>query len=275
VIRFHGVPFVVEPAALLSPADRSFLAEFPQTRNLDRQVEPFVITLESCGENLSAGAPTDHRADISWSGETIFIRHETFAAQVNPFQRQAALVRSRELPGPFPLKLTMETAVRAILPLEGAVVLHASSIVVEGKACVFFGPSGAGKSTLLERAPFPGMAEEFVILEAGRELAALCGEHPPPVIGTRQFFERAPLSALFELGRSESVEIRRLEPAHAVQAVLGSILVYPLPALWTEALRVVSRIASEVPVYHFGWSLQDEAWDALRAVTIEGTPARR
>lgn len=65
---------------------------------------------------------------------------------------------------------TMGAAFGVLLHQRGLVVLHASSVCVNGKAALFLGPSGAGKSTLaaaLVRRGYPLVADDFCVLSIG------------------------------------------------------------------------------------------------------------
>lgn len=266
--RFHDVPFVVEPAEALNAAERELLDGMSPGPTTHRVREPFRLQIVPAGDEIARDAPADSRADIRWIGNMVTVRHETFAADLWPLENRGTLKRHSN--GPFPLQLTVETAACSILPASGAIVLHAACIVIDDRACVFFGPSGIGKSTLARLSPYPIMAEELVAISAQGEPVASSCECLPDSARDREYRNPAPIAAIFELSRSESVEIVRLGSQEAARSLLGSTLVYPIPALWRDALAIIESVVSSVPVYRFGWAMQENAWDEIRDVVREG-----
>jgi hypothetical protein len=69
----------------------------------------------------------------------------------------------------FIVERSLRRCVSVMLPLRGALLLHASAVSIDGQACVFTGVSGVGKSTIAKLlADVPGvrsMGDELVITE--------------------------------------------------------------------------------------------------------------
>lgn len=260
--RFHDVPFVIEPVDALCAAERGVLEGMSRPCGALPARDPFHLRVESGEAPLPQDVPPDSRADIRWNDERITVRHETFEAELWPLERRGTLRRRSS--SSFPLQLTVETAACSTLPYDGAIVLHAACVEVDGIACVFFGPSGIGKSTLASRSPFPVMSEELVAIRSRPEVMAHSGEGGADAQRGCRGARR--VAALFELGRADAIEITRLERNEAARSLLGSTLVYPIASSWSHALRIVNEIVTAIPVHRFAWSLQDTAWSAIERI---------
>ncbi|MBW7922859.1 MAG: hypothetical protein H3C51_12275 [Rubellimicrobium sp.] len=132
---------------------------------------------------------------------------------------------------------------------EGALVLHAGGVVVEGRAVAVTADTGGGKSTLTAslhatghpilgddalivedmpprvRAVYPSLrlnpdsAETFFPGVEGRPMADWSPKRHLPL---GPVADAAPLAALFVLGEAGAVTCRRLSPAEAVMAIIAN-----------------------------------------------------
>ncbi|MEA2472375.1 MAG: hypothetical protein QOE06_290 [Thermoleophilaceae bacterium] len=132
------------------------------------------------------------------------------------------------------------TAVPLLLAERGDLVLHASAVMIGGRAALFCGPSGRGKSTLALMASSAGIP---VVGEDGA-VVALEGERAtvwPGARGVRTDAGRgralrttsdalaasgpAPVGAVcFLAPRGDELELTALEPARAVSSLVPSLI---------------------------------------------------
>lgn len=168
------------------------------------------------------------------------------------------------------------------LHLQGAVLLHASSVVMRGKAIVFPGPSGGGKSTtaaILHRLGYPVLSDDVTELAGPSPYSALASLPTmrlwPDVVhalfgADAVFPDRAPswdkklvtvelpppaeiAAVLFLEGRSSPPRLERLAPRDAWQRLMANVYTAMLPgeAMAGRIFEMTSALADEVPMYAF------------------------
>ena len=206
------------------------------------------VVYERPNNALRDGEP----AQIDADGERITVSHARFEAVIDPFARNA-IIHCLESDRELATDLTRRTALSAILPLDGGLLLHSAGIVVDGRAIAFFGPSGAGKSTLSALVDAPILSDELIsIRKTGErfvvEATGVWGELDarPPVEGS------FPLAHLVALGRGEDVILDPLDPRAAARALVGATVVPPHPVLWRNAMAIVSELA-HLPTSRLRW----------------------
>ena len=192
-------------------------------------------------------------AQIDSDGERITVSHARFEAVIDPFAR-TAIIHCLESDREFATDLTTRTALSAILPLDGGLLLHSAGIVVDGRAIAFFGPSGAGKSTLSSLVDAPILSDELIaIRKSGEqfmvEATGVWGELEAraPVEGS------FPLAHLVALGRGDDVVLDPLDVRAAARALVGATVVPPHPVLWRNAIAILSELA-HLPASRLRWS---------------------
>jgi hypothetical protein len=168
------------------------------------------------------------------------------------------------------------------LHLQGAVLLHASAVVLCGKAIVFAGDAGSGKSTtaaILHRLGYAVLADDVTELAGPspyRALASLPAVRLWPdvihaLFGEAAVFpDRAPswdkklvvieqappaevAAVLFLDARDSSPRLERLAPRDAWRRLIGNIYTRMLPgdAMSKRIFEVTSVLADDVPMYSF------------------------
>jgi hypothetical protein len=262
-VRFGagGLRFAAEPDARLSPAEREALLRLDPDPG--GAAPPFEIELASAPPWTSDDAslfPRWQPAVQRWSGERLFVSHESFVAEIDAIGSRARLHRREERA--YPLETVIRTSLMARLPLEGGLPLHAAGVVLRGRGVAFFGASGAGKTTLAATASDPVLSDELVAIAPGRPFSLVrsgfWGEGRPSA-GTAP----APLSLLIDLDRGDELKLERLRPAVAAARILASVPVPHASALWRRALGVVAELVQATPVVRMAWSPQAPPWAEL------------
>jgi hypothetical protein len=166
------------------------------------------------------------------------------------------------------------------LHLRGAVLLHASAVVMKGKAVVFAGDSGSGKSTtaaMLHRHGYTILADDVTELANGHALPSIPAVRLWPDVldalygSAAAFPDRAPswdkkmirtldaagpreiAAVLFLEPRAEEVRLQRLEPRAGWLRLIGGAPAARLPGqeMGRKIFEATSALADRVPMYAF------------------------
>ena len=146
--------------------------------------------------------------------------------------------------------------------------LHASSVILNGRAYLFSAPSGTGKST---------HTEKWVRLFGARYLNddkpalrykdGIWMAYGTPWSGKHDLSspEQAPLGAVAFVRRGEENQIKRLEPQEAIPYYVSQ-LVRSLPAtMMDRQLSLLDRLLQDIPTYLLTCRNDDEAAYVSRA----------
>lgn len=173
----------------------------------------------------------------------------------------------------------LDHVVPRLLVATGSTVLHASGVVIDGRAVLFAGPSGAGKSTLAARCAALGclvLADDATVIERVGEqwnaqpsypglrlwrdsidLVGTAGEaiplatgSPKSRVGVANMADAAhELSSIVLIERRPGTATgRRLTGAEAFAALWATVFAWPTRLLDEELLDRVTALAGEVPV---------------------------
>lgn len=143
-----------------------------------------------------------------------------------------------------------------VLPQYNGLFLHASAVVLDGKAYLFSGHSGAGKSThtRLWQQIF-GSDAARVINDDKPVLRRIDGQwiaYGTPWCGKDgiNINEKAPLAGICYLKKAEKNAIRRLTKREAMERILGqTIRRFPDRERLDKMLLLLEQLISEIPVY--------------------------
>ena len=162
---------------------------------------------------------------------------------------------------------------RKLLEFDGTYI-HASAVVLNGKAYFFSAPSGTGKSTHTEKwcrlfgAVYLNDDKPALRLQAGNWIA-----YGTPWSGKNDLSLPGgfPLGGIAFLQRGEKNTIRRLSPAQALPLVMRqSMWKLSRQELMEKQLQLVDRLLRDVPVWELTCRNDDEAaWVSKQAMTGE------
>jgi hypothetical protein len=156
------------------------------------------------------------------------------------------------------LEACVRIAASLALPRDGALILHSSSVVHDGRALVFTGVSGAGKSTIssMLAEAYPScrkIADELLVLRiADGEWRITV----PPYLGPAGIMHgaSAPLAGVHFLTQALFDRRDRLPAAAALRELLRHVLVYVAEARTAErVLGLAAEVTAAIPFYrlHF------------------------
>lgn len=119
------------------------------------------------------------------------------------------------------LKVMTHLAIRQFLGQFDAIMLHASSVVMDGRALLFCGPSGIGKSTVVELLNMPILSDDYVLIRRdGKRFIAY--STPFGKGGWKANPGHAEVRAIYYLKQDEMLLLRRLRHDEALSYSLYS-----------------------------------------------------
>ena len=155
-----------------------------------------------------------------------------------------------------------------LLLLEGGAVLHASYILVRGRAILFSGPSGVGKSTQANLWAQYRSAEvingDRVLLRRGPDGSMWA--HGICYSGTSGICrnQSAPLAAIVLLAQSKETVIQRLSGLAAFKLLLPRVSYHTWAAEEAKNVTdILSALLSEKPAFHLACRPDESAVESL------------
>ncbi|MBL0227568.1 hypothetical protein [Thermomonas sp.] len=168
------------------------------------------------------------------------------------------------MPSPYSLDSILRILLTVALAGEGGMLMHASSVVLSGRAYVFTGVSGAGKTTISRLAPEGAhlLTDEmsFIRREGGEYFA-----HGTPFAGELGHPGRKherPAGRHLPAGAGPGKPIEPLSPADAVRALMSNILYFAKDgALTSQVFDNAISLAARVPVRRLTFYPDARVWD--------------
>jgi hypothetical protein len=272
VIVFAGLRFVFEPEDRLGPRERAALSGIARDPPAAAGQPIVRVALERRSRTPSARETPGESARVSWEGERILLEHSDFEAVIDATASLARVRRDGD--AATGLVTTLRTALSARLPLEGGVLVHAAALERRGQGFLFFGPSGIGKSTLARRSPWRVIGDELAAVlprRGGEGPRVSSAAFPDRESADPALSEEPALACLVELAQGPRFRLERLERGTALRRLLGSLVVPPVPPLWSAALKVAGDLVRERPCYRMEWSLDASPFEPLAAALAERT----
>jgi hypothetical protein len=160
----------------------------------------------------------------------------------------------------------------ALLAFEaGGLLFHAAGIVHHAAGYAFFGHSGAGKTTVARFSTSDTVLnDDLVILLPDKDRT--CGRSGWQIFATpfwnpnqvQPNQDRACLVGLFSLVKDSGVRLERVKMGQAVGELLSCIPVIPAdPGRQPLLLERLSRLASEIPLFHLHFKKEASFWEAI------------
>ncbi|MEO1302477.1 MAG: hypothetical protein AAFV36_04775 [Myxococcota bacterium] len=170
-----------------------------------------------------------------------------------------------------PFRYPLDSLATKLLLRDG-VVLHASAVVIDGRAYVFVGPSGAGKTTLarLLRDDHTVLSDERIIVREFSDGYRVYGTPWPSDLRAAEN-SSAPLGAIFLLGHQPAERdlhrVEAVEPSDAQDALVpcASVTFFD-DALMQVQLRFLQQLARNAIVRRLYFSIDPGVRDAIISV---------
>ena len=144
-------------------------------------------------------------------------------------------------------------------------LLHAASVLADGRAHVFTGRSGAGKSTVASLSPAGSvLTDEISLLR--------CVEMRWQAFGTPFWGEfragdmncSAPISGIYSLIQAKQDRLERISPRDALRILLPNVLFFSSRKQDNEQLlRILTNIVGAIPVYQLYFRRHADFWKVI------------
>lgn len=213
---------------------------------------------------LPPGRITDEEdLSVRFEGGRWVLERGDFHAELDPDLRRGHI---RQSANPYAIDAAFRILHSLLLARQGGLLVHAASAVRNGRAFLFAGVSGAGKTTISRLAP-PGatlLTDEISYLrrEGGGYVAygtPFAGELAKPGENLR-----APLAALYLLAQGPENRIEPVGEAHAIRAVLESVLFFAQDAgLVGQVFDSVCELVRSVPVQRLTFVPDSRVWELI------------
>lgn len=148
----------------------------------------------------------------------------------------------------------------------GGFLLHASGLVRNGKAHLFFGPSGSGKTTVTRLSPHDLRLNDDCIhvRQVGSVFCASGVPFKGADDGGAEHSGTFPIAGMYRLVQSRRVALEPMPAAFAVAEIGGSIpFVTECAAGATRNFETIERLVRSVPVGRLHFRLSPDFWTAI------------
>ncbi|MGH9736248.1 MAG: hypothetical protein ACRD8A_16875 [Candidatus Acidiferrales bacterium] len=212
----------------------------------------------------SSAASMEPELQLSKRGCVWRIERGDLAAEWNAVSRRGWV---RQEANPYSIDAVLRIVHTLLLAEEGGFLLHASSVVRNGRAFLFTGVSGAGKTTISQLAPPDAVLltdEISYIRRSGDGYRA----YGTPFAGSLQRSGEnvsAPIGGAFLLEKGRENCLASVDTAMAARSLLRNILFF---ARDTDLVKRVFEAAVEfvscVPVQRLAFAPDERVWDLIR-----------
>jgi hypothetical protein len=191
------------------------------------------------------------------------MRRGDFRAEWDPDARAGWI---RQTANPYSLDSVLRIVHTLVLAREGGRLMHASSVVRDGRAYLFSGVSGVGKTTISRLAPgdVQLLTDEmsFVRREAEGYFAygtPFAGDLARPGENIR-----APLTTIFLLAQGRENRIDDVSRSEAVRGILANTLFFAQDVELVQAVFAGAvELAAQVPVRRLTFLPDARVWDMI------------
>jgi len=145
------------------------------------------------------------------------------------------------------------------------VIVHAASLVRNGRAHLFCGPSGSGKTTVARLSPDATLlSDELSIV---RLVDGRAGCHGTPFWGelARAGEDRAaPLGGVYFLHHGSGHAVEAITPRRALERLLPNVLFFARdPELTARVLDIAGELVEAVPCFDLSFRLDPGFWEVI------------
>jgi hypothetical protein len=190
-----------------------------------------------------------------------------FRAEWEPARRTGTI---RQSANPYSIDAVLRIVHTLVLAQEGGFLMHAASVIRNGKAFLFAGISGAGKTTISRLAPPDAtlLTDEISYVRKGAQKQ----DHSYVAYGTPFTGElakvgenvSAPVSALYLLAQGPENRIDPVAPGQAVRELLANVLFFAEDQeLVQRSFHAACEFVSRVPISRLTFVPDARVWEMI------------
>ena len=172
----------------------------------------------------------------------------------------------RQSANPYSLDGVLRILHTLVLARRAGFLLHAASVMRNGRAFVFFGRSGAGKTTISRLAPADAtlLTDEISYVRRDAEIYLAYGTPFSGELAKIGENVSAPIAAVYHLVQAPENRVALMTSADAVRALLESVLFFAEDAeLVKLVFQSVCDLVGRVPVYRLEFVPNRTVWDLV------------
>jgi hypothetical protein len=215
------------------------------------QVKPFAIYLKN---SLAAN---EARPEFAYD-------FEAQQGALRAFSGESQFVGANN---PYTLDCLLRILLTWILLPRSGFMLHAATVLRNGRAYLFTGKSGAGKSTVASLAPGGSVLTDELSLV--RRVDGVWRAYGTPFWGEFRAGDSntgAPIEGIFRLVQAEENRVTPLRPVEFLRAMIGNVLFFSQQLADNQCLlNIVSLAAHELRGYTLEFRKDRTFWEVLPA----------
>jgi len=192
------------------------------------------------------------------------LRRADFFAECDPRAGRASI---RQSAGTHSFDSVLRIMHTLALACEGGFLLHAASLVRNGRAFLFSGVSGAGKTTLTRMAPADAtvLTDEVSYLRRRQGIFQACGTPFAGELARVGANISAPVDTLFFLEQGNENRIDKLSGQEALRLLLRNILFFAAdPELVSRLFHAAGEFLDQVQFRRLTFLPQPSVWSLIQ-----------
>jgi hypothetical protein len=213
----------------------------------------------------STGPVSDDDVRVHRDGDDWLIERGDFQARWDP---RTGRGRVRQNANPYSLDSVLRILHSLILAQRGGFLLHAASVICDGRAYLFSGVSGAGKTTMTRMAPpdVTLLTDEISYLRPSADGYSAFGTPFAGELARAGENCTAPVAALFFLEQGPENRVDELPSAEAVRRLMRNILFFAEDqGLVEKLLATACEFVARVPIRRLTFYPDARVWDRVRS----------
>ena len=212
---------------------------------------------------LPSAINPDEDLDVRFVDGRWLLQRGDFHAELDPTLRRGQI---KQAASPYAIDAAFRILHSLLLAKRGGLLVHAASVVRNGRAFLFAGVSGAGKTTISSLAPPDAilLTDEISYLRREGDQYFAYGTPFAGELGQPGANIRAPLAALYLLAQGPVNRVDPVSEANATRALLESVLFFAHdPELVGRVFDSVCDLVQRVPIQSLTFVPDSRVWEAI------------